>query len=59
MHWYKLLVWCKERELQAEYIFAEHKNEKFVSYKQHNYSHCCHSDVTIHFVAAKYSTWIF
>ena len=33
-HWYKILVWCKNGdELQAEYIFADHKtNTKLVSY---------------------------
>ena len=30
-YWYKLLVWCENSALQAEYICAEHENKIDVS----------------------------
>ena len=30
-HWYKLLIWCENSILQAEYIFTKHEDTKTVS----------------------------
>ena len=30
-YWYKLLVWCENGALQAEYIFTKHEDKKEVS----------------------------